>query len=487
MGNFRRRVAASVALLALVSGCGGGDGGSSPVAGGGTAAVPTPSPSPTPTGACSLRARQDWAVAQLREWYLFPETLPTSLNPGGFSDLSDYVDALTATARAQNKDRYFTYVTSIKEENAYYQSGSSAGYGFRLALDASGRIFVTETFEQTPALAAGVDRGAEIVAIGETVAGLRSVSSLYQSGGVNALNNALGPSQAGVSRVFRVRVPGGAERDVTIAQADYEIAPVSSRYGVKIIEDNGRRVGYVNLRTFISTADQALRDGFARLRAAGITELIVDLRYNGGGLVSTAELLGDLLGGNRSSNEVFGYISYRSEKSSENEQRLFSPQPQSVSPTKIAFIGTDQSASASEVVINAFVPYLHGNAALIGTNTYGKPVGQIARDLTACDDRLRVVAFATQNAARQGAYYNGLAPVMEATCQAGDDLYYPLGDPREASTRQALDFLAGRSCTRIGGASASASAARTRDVAARRELLVPARPTTAQRETPGAY
>ena len=164
---------------------------------------------------------------------------------------------------------------------------------------------MTETFEQTPALAAGVDRGAEIVAIGETVAGLLSVSSLYQSGGVNALNNALGPSQAGVSRVFRVRVPGGAERDVTIAQADYEIAPVSSRYGVKIIEDNGRRVGYVNLRTFISTADQALRDGFARLRAAGITELIVDLRYNGGGLVSTAELLGDLLGGNRSSNEVF--------------------------------------------------------------------------------------------------------------------------------------------------------------------------------------
>ena len=262
---------------------------------------------------------------------------------------------------------------------------------------------------------------------------------------------------------------------------------MSPRYGVTVIEDEGRRVGYINLRTFISTADQPLRDGFARMRAAGITDFIIDFRYNGGGLVSTANLIGDLLGANRQRSEVFNYTTYRREKSSENRVDYFTPQPQSVATTRIAFIGTGGTASASELVINGMIPYLRANVALIGTNTYGKPVGQIARDRAACDDRLRVVAFAGQNADRQGDYFNGLAPVMPATCRADDDLSYPLGDPREASVRQALAFIAGRSCTPIGGASATASAARTRDVAVPRDLLAPARPSTFQRETPGAF
>jgi hypothetical protein len=60
-------------------------------------------------------------------------------------------------------------------------------------------------------------------------------------------------------------------------------------------------------------------------------------------------------------------------------------------------------------VINAFIPYFRANAALIGTNTFGKPVGQIGLDRAACDDRLRVVAFRTENAERQGDYFDGLA------------------------------------------------------------------------------
>lgn len=424
----------------------------------------------------------------MREWYLFPETLPASLDPAGYPTLQDYVDALTATARAQNKDRFFTYVTSIAEEDAFYRSGSSAGFGVRLSYDVSAsRLFVAESFEDAPALAVGIDRGTEILAIGTSTESLRTVTALFQAGGAQSVSEALGPSDAGVSRLLRVRAPDGTQRDVTVAKSDFALAPVSSRYGVRIIDEGGRRVGYVNLRTFISTADQALRDAFAQLRGAGVTEVIVDLRYNGGGLVSTAELFGDLLGGNRSRSEVLSYTTFRPEKAAENDTRFFTPQPQSIAPTRIAFIGTGGSASASELVINAFTPYLHSASALIGTNTFGKPVGQIARDQTVCDDRLRVVAFATQNAARQGAYYTGLAPVMEATCQAADDLAFPLGDPREASVRQALDFLAGRSCTRIDGASATASAARTRDVGVRRDLLTPDRPTTIQREAPGAF
>jgi carboxyl-terminal processing protease len=324
-------------------------------------------------------------------------------------------------ARAR-RDRFFTYLTSIEDEDAYYDSGASAGFGFRLSTDTTQRrVIVSEAFESTPALSSGIDRGTEILAIGTTTATLRTVSDIIATDGAAGVTNALGASTAGVSRAFRVSDAAGT-RTLTMAKADYDLTPVSSRYGAKVIDDGGRKVGYVNLRTFISTADPALRNAFADFRAQGITNIIVDLRYNGGGLVSIAELFGDLLGRDRFTSDVMSYTVYRPEKSAENETRTFRPQPQSVAPNRIAFIGTGGTASASELVINAFIPYLHTRAALIGTNTYGKPVGQIALDRAACDDRLRVIAFATQNSARQGDYYDGLATKVEASCQASDDL-----------------------------------------------------------------
>jgi carboxyl-terminal processing protease len=478
---MRKSVSALLSMTMVLSACGGGGGG-------GSGSVVTPpatggAPTPTPTAGCTLRERQDWASTQLKEWYLFPETLPASLSPTPYATVSDYIDALTATARSQGRDRYFTYLTSIAEENAYYSSGSSAGFGFRLFTDtAAGRVFVAEAFEGTPALTAGIDRGAEIVAIGTSVANLRTVASIMASEGAAGVTTALGPSTAGTTRVLRVTDASGT-RDLTVAKADYTLTPVSSRYGAKVIDDGGRQVGYVNLRTFIDTADPALRAAFAQFKAAGITEVIVDLRYNGGGLVSIAQLMGDLLGANRATSDVFDYMVFRPEKSAENDTRFFQPKTQSIAPTRIAFIGTGGTASASELVINAMIPYLHANSALVGTNTYGKPVGQVAIDRAACDDRLRVIAFATQNAARQGNYFNGLSGTVEASCRAGDDVAYPLGDAREASTKAALDFLAGRSCTAIASSGQTSLALRT----GARDLLTPERPSTIQREVPGAF
>jgi C-terminal processing protease CtpA/Prc len=479
---MRKTITTLLSLSMVLTACGGGGGSGSVV----TPPVAGNSPTPTPgtVAGCTLRERQDWAAARLNEWYLFPETLPASLSPTPYATVSDYVDALTATARAQGRDRYFTYVTSIAEENAYYSSGASAGFGFRLAYDsAAARVFVAEAFEGTPALSAGIDRGAEITAIGTSATDLRAVSAIMASGGAQAVSDALGPATAGTTRTLRV-VDATGTYVITVAKADYSLTPVSSRYGAKILDDGGRKVGYLNLRTFIDTADPALRAAFAQFKAAGVTEVIVDLRYNGGGLVSIAQLMGDLMGANRASSDVFDYMVFRPEKSAENETRFFQPRAESIAPTRIAFIGTGGTASASELVVNAFIPYLHTNAALIGTNTYGKPVGQVAIDRAACDDRLRVIAFATQNAARQGNYFSGLAGTVEASCRAGDDVAYPLGDAREASTKAALDFLAGRSCTAIAAGGQSTQALRS---AAARELLTPERPSTVQREVPGAF
>lgn len=473
----------AVCLSMVLSACGGGgDGGSSappPVQ-----IAPPAAPSPSPTAGCSLLSRQNWVNSQIRNDYLFLDTLPASLDPSGFSSVQAFIDGLAATARAQRKDRFFTYITSIAEENAFFASGSSAGFGVRLSTDvAARRLFIAEAFEGAPALAAGLDRGTEILAIGTSASDIRTVDAIIAAEGSAGITAALGPSTAGTTRLLRFRnASGTVERSVT--KADFSITPVSSRYGALVLNDGAKKVGYLNLRTFIDPANPALRSAFSNFKSQGITEVIVDFRYNGGGLVSVAELMGDLLGGNRSTSEQFSRTVFNANLASNNSTRNFRPQAESISSMKIAFIGTGGSASASELVMNAFIPYLRGNTALVGTNTFGKPVGQIARDRAECDDRLRVVAFATQNAAGQGDYYDGLASKFDATCQASDDITRQLGDPQEASTKAALDFLAGRVCTRIGASSGIG----TRSLReGGRELLTPDQPDVAQREVPGYF
>jgi C-terminal processing protease CtpA/Prc len=482
-GNRRRAPIATalVTLSLLLSACGGG--GSASVASGGP---PTATPTPTPTGGtCSLRSRQDWAAAQIREFYLFPETLPVVLDPAAFSNVPDYIDALTATARAQGRDRFFTFLTSIAQENAFINSGQTAAFGIRLQTDTVARkVFVVDAYENAPAFAASLDRGTEILAIGTSAADLRNVDAIIAAEGSAGISSAFGPGTAGISRTVRISDTAGT-RVVEMTKADFSIQPLSPRFGSRIITDAGRRVGYINLRTFIETADPQLRAAFAGFKAQGITDVIIDFRYNGGGLVSIAELMGDLLGDNRFASDVFSFTTFRPEKSSNNSTKRFNRQAQSIAPMRLAFITTAASASASELVINSFIPYLGTASGLIGANSFGKPVGQIARDQAACDDRLRIVAFATQNSARRGDYFNGLASEVAASCRADDALSAQMGDPAEASTRSALDFLAGKACTPISSdARAAAGAELPRD---RRVLLVPARPDVAQREVPGSF
>ena len=473
------KVPLALAACSLLAACGGG----SSTGSGGSLGTPGPTPSPTATtGACSLANRQAFVHDVIDQWYLFPDLVDTTANPANYGTVQDYIDALVAPARAQQKDRYFTYVTSIAEETAYYTSGSTAGFGVRLGYG-SNRVFVIEAFEGAPALAAGLDRGTEILAVGTSAGTLRSTSDILISEGYAGFVDALGPSDAGVTRYLRVRFTNGTEQTIALTKADYALDPVSDRYGARVIDDNGTKVGYINLRTFIDTADPDLRSAFASLRDQGIDRLIIDLRYNGGGLVSIAELMGDLMGRDKAG-QVLSRTTFRASKTSENSTEYFASPAlaSSVAPVKVAFIGSAGTASASELVINAMIPYLGTNMALVGTNTYGKPVGQYGFDNTPCDDRLRVVAFRKENADGNGDYYTGLASSVPVTCQADDDIFAPLGDPTEASVAAALDFLAGRSCTAIATGSQT-----TQALAGGRRTLSPARPNTAQREVPGLF
>ncbi len=490
---LRLRSITSIALVAtlFLSGCGGGGGGA-------VAVAPSTTTSPTPSQSCSLRDRQLWAEQQIREWYLFPEDLPVSLDPEPYATVNAYIDALTANARAQNKDRFTTYVTSIAQENAYNASGQTAAFGIRLGYDSPNRtVTILDSYETGPAFTAGLTRGVRITAIGERADSLVSVSDLFDRGGSAAVSDALGPSTAGVSRVIRYQPLVGGETTVTVTKAEFNIPPVSPTFGTQIINRGGQSIGYINLRTFIAPAETPLREAFQKFRTAGVDRVVIDFRYNGGGLLSVADLMGDLMGRSRLPTDLFSRISFRPSKSSQDSTHLFRDAPQSITPRALAFITTGSTASASELVAAGMLPWTRGNIWLVGENSYGKPIGQIAIDRTVCDDRLRVIAFAVQNADGDGDYYTGLKSVFdrrgEKTCAASDMPTLAMGNPAEGQTAAAISALSGASCTPMAdGAARMPAMSDVENIAAGPAgfsgRLLPAKvPSPAQRDMPGLY
>jgi hypothetical protein len=184
----------------------------------------------------------------------------------------------------------------------------------------------------------------------------------------------------------------------------------------------------------------ALTEAFAALQETGITELVLDLRYNGGGLVDVATHLASLIGGVVTAGQPFAIFTHNDRNTFRNETLRFRT-VESPAPTlsRLIVITSRSSASASELVINGLRPFMP--VILIGDTTYGKPVGQYLFEF--CSKVLAPVSFSLRNAAGEADYFDGFAP----TCSAGDAIDRQLGDPEEASLAEALYYAAHDSCS----------------------------------------
>jgi C-terminal processing protease CtpA/Prc len=395
---------------------------------------------------CTDSAKKNFVLAAAREWYLFTDLLPATIDPAAFATPDAFLDGLTATARSQSKDRGFSFITSISAEQSTLGAGTSIGFGVSLrTLTNNTRIIVGQVFEGSAAADAGFVRGDEILAVGDSVATLQSASSVLASAA--GITGALGASTVGLSRVFRIKTPAGLQVDRSVAKREFNLNPVNI---VRIINRPGLSpVGYLSFRTFVSPADAQLRSAFASFKAAGARDVVIDMRYNGGGLVTTAELLMNLFAGDRT-NQVAYSVKYNPAKASSESTVRFTAQPETANVQRIAFIATDSTASASELVINALTPY--AGVAIIGAKTFGKPVGQNAYDIGGCDFRLRLVAFKTANRDGHTDFFNGLpdAAFTGDFCAATDDFSQAIGADAESMTSDALYWINNSSC-RIPG------------------------------------
>jgi carboxyl-terminal processing protease len=162
---------------------------------------------------------------------------------------------------------------------------------------------------------------------------------------------------------------------------------------VKTFDEGSHKIGYLLYNQFASSYDGELNAAFGTFKANGITDLIVDLRYNGGGSVRTATYLGSMIATksnetlfsqqvwnekvmkNRPASDFLNYFTNNIRNTDENGTVILEEPINSLNLSSVYFIVTDNSASASELVINALKAYI--DVTLVGTQTYGKQVGSI--------------------------------------------------------------------------------------------------------------
>ncbi len=385
---------------------------------------------------CSIPAQNTIVRDILLEFYLWYRELP-SVDPALFESPEAYLDAV----RFRPLDTSFSFITGLAEFEAFNQNNELVGFGFSLAVKDADEVRLLEVFEGSAAWDAGLRRGDFLLEIDG-----RGVAELLASG---ELASALGPSEAGVARELRWRTPAGNTLRAVVVKGTFAVATVGE---TRVLDSGGLPVGYILFRNFSEPSFDALDRAFAEFRARGVVDLVLDLRYNGGGLVDVARHLGSLIGGFRTNQRVFGSVRHNDKNSDRNRDIRFEDPPQALDLPRVVIIATRSSASSSELVINGLKPFIP--VTVVGDRTFGKPVGQLGFEI--CDKIFFPVAFEMVNANGEGGFFDGL-PV---DCAAGDDLNRALGDPGEASIAEALHVLRTGSCS--SGAAAAAIALRER-------------------------
>lgn len=446
----------------LLAGCGGGGGGSNGSSGSSATAVGI-QPSAQFAGmlvnaapgagtlisdwsatTCADSRQKNWVRSWLNESYLFYRDAPlTSIDPNAYTDTVDKLFLDYTVRGVPSKDR-FSFVLTQAEADAVFQSGTATSVGFALRRDTNngGVIRIAYVDPNGPAASAGFARGMVLA----TVDG-RATSSPLPA----ALFDKLFNSAAGTSSEIGVQdTLGGPVRTLTVASATFDTSP--------LIVDRvlpATTTAYLAYNSFATPVGELqLADAFKRFAAAGVTDLVVDLRYNGGGFIDIAAQLGYMVAGQgQSSGKVFETLVFNDKRSAENMSigfvsaitNFFGNSARAGEPLsalnlrRVSVLTTGSTCSASEAFINA----LRGidiDVVLVGGTTCGKPYG-FTQDNN-CTLAFFGIEFEGRN--NQGA----VTPVtgIPATCAETDDFDHPLGDPAERMLATALGYRLTGSC-----------------------------------------
>ena len=389
---------------------------------------PTPPPNPLPVGTSSQV--NDVAFQKTQDYYLWNTQLPATLNTSSYTDP---IGVMTAIRQYSIEPGFATPVDKWsfamkKTEWNQYSGGmssvssstSAAGdFGITVFFRAEGDLRVRLTEPNSPGGILGIKRGWRITKINGS-------TNITTSNSQYIIDNIYKAVSADVT----FTKPDGTSIDVNLQAAHYPDKPV---YLDTVYNSANGNIGYLVYNSFLGNIDQTAAEYarvFNKFASAAITNLIVDLRYNGGGYVNLQEQLANYLITSQAQGSVMMKQIYNSNHSNENSTVLFNKSG-SLQLTKIYFIVSRGTASASELLINNLKPYM--DVRLIGnSNTHGKPVGFFPIE----DGEWYVfpVSFKTVNKNGEGNYYAGFTP----NAIVADGLDKDWGDINENSLASAL-------------------------------------------------
>jgi carboxyl-terminal processing protease len=481
-GRYGYLALLSAALVACGGGGGGGSGGGGGGGGGGgtgyTPGVFQPSsnfaarcvaPRAGTTDVTGTVADQNnWLRSWTNEFYLWYTEVP-DLNPSQYQS-ANYFDLLKTSATTTSgtpKDKFhFTYDTNVWQQLS--QGGVEVSYGLSWAIQTtttSRTAFVAFLEPSPPAstVAANLMRGVEVLTVDGT-----SIND-NTTAGINALNAGLFPSKAGESHSFGIRRPGGALETVTLQSTSFTSTPVQN---VTTLQTLSGQVGYILFNDHIATAESQLVNAITTLKNAGITDLVLDIRYNGGGFLDIASELAYMIAGPASTaGQTFERLQFNDKYPNTNPitKTALTPTPfhtttQGIQPgfaagqalptldlPRVFVLTGGGTCSASESIINS-LRGVNVQVVQIGSTTCGKPYGFYPQD--DCGTTYFTIQFRGVNAANFGDYTDGFKPANSLTaagtsvpgCSVADDFTHALGDPNEGRLAAAMSYRANGAC-----------------------------------------
>jgi C-terminal processing protease CtpA/Prc len=378
-----------------------------------------------------LVSQKTWVRAHLDDVYLWYNEI-IDVPPANYATAPAYFDALLVKSR----DR-FSFSMPLAATTNLLQEGLETGYGVKWGWAASGRLFAYYVDPNSPA-AAAITRGTELTAInGQSVASMTT----------DSLSSALFPAQPGAGANLTFRPPGtSSSQSSGLTSASYYTTTVEPPKIISLA--SGGKAGYLLFNEHLRPSEQELVDALTYFKQQGITELVLDLRYNTGGYLFIAEELASMIAGSPVQGQVFEKLLFNDkhpEKTNDprNTMRFSSldstnTQLPLLGLTRLFVLTGSNTCSASEAIINGLLPYIP--VVRIGWTTCGKPYGSAQNN---CGQQAYfALQFEGVNANGSDDYKSGFTP----TCQVTDDLNYPLGDIREARLDAALYYMSHGFC-----------------------------------------
>lgn len=367
---------------------------------------------------------KDSTVLYARDIYLWYSQIPASFNGRTYADPSAIMTAIRAYSNepgfTQPVDRWSFGIKQADWDNV--SSGSAQDFGMNVFFRVEGDLRVRYVERSSPAGAAGIRRGWRITKINNNT----TITTANSSFIIDAVYNSS-------SSTFTFQKPDGSTVDITLNGAPYQEHPV---FLDSVYYTGGKKIGYFVFNSFLGDTTEIHNEFqriFSKFASANVDEVAVDLRYNGGGYVDLSQRLADYLVSNTANGQVMMNEQFNDRYTQYNETTNFQKLG-SLNLSRVFFIVSSNTASASELLINNLKPFM--NVVLVGpSNTYGKPVGFFP--IPVGDWYVFPVSFRSTNKNGEGNYFAGLP----LTNQVADGLDKDWGDINESAFASVVKYI----------------------------------------------